>query len=279
MILASLLAACPSPTDLWVGGDLHRGDAPDVGLGALQEQLGHVGPLVVNLEGPVADLAPPGSAVPLYNPARHLPGLVAEGIRGVGIDNNHTSGADARARTEAAVRAAGLIPLGDAPEADGITLGPGPRIVQLDVSAPDTLTRLSALGTHPHPYDLVVLLHVSGPASYLPTPATRAAVDGALAAGADVVAAHGTHAVGPVERRGGAVIAWGLGNLAFNCACTTETDGILLHVDRDRADVWPIRAGMMGAPTHLAPDPEAVYDLLTAIGSTPLTRHGAFASF
>ena len=125
----------------------------------------------------------------------------------------------------------------------------------------------------------MVLLHVSGPASYLPSAEARAAVDLALAAGADVVAAHGTHAVGPVERRGGAVIAWGLGNLAFNCVCTTETDGLLLHVDRGRADVWPIRAGMMAAPAHLATDPEAVYDLLTAIGSTPLTRHGAWASF
>lgn len=279
MLLLSLLS-CPAPTDLWIGGDLHRGDRTDSGLTALLDELGHfAGPLVVNLEGPVAVTPPPGQAVPLVNLPGVLPALAAARVVALGIDNNHTGDTETRAHTEAAVRSAGLVPLGDAPAGVRGGFGTGPRVVQLDLDAPDTPGRLGALGAHPAPYDLVVLLHVSGPASYLPTPALRAAVDQALAGGADVVAAHGTHAIGPVERRGTAVIAWGLGNLVFNCVCTTEADGLLLHVDAGRAEVWPVRAGLMGAPSHLAADPEGVFDLLAAIGSTPLERHGAWASF
>ncbi len=269
------MLSCPAPTDLWIAGDLHRGDAADAGLAVLQSEVGRFfGPLVVNLEGPVADAPPPGQAVPLHNPARVLSWLAEGPVRAVGIDNNHTAGAEARAQTEAAVRKAGLVPLGDVPSLTGTG---GPRVLQVDLGDPDTPGRLASLGSHPGVYDLVVLFHTAGPPSYLPTPELRAAVEQALAAGADVVAAHGTHALGPVERRGAAVIAWGLGNLVFNCPCTTETDGLLLHVDAGRAEVWPVRAGMMGAPARLAPDPDAVFDLLQAVGSSPLQRRGAWA--
>src|SRR5262249_46107783 len=77
---------------------------------------------------------------------------------------------------------------------------------------------------------LIATFHVTGPPSYLPRPELRRAVETAYQAGAGVIAAHGTHAIGPLERRDHAVIAWGLGNVAFACDCTHEEDAILLRV-------------------------------------------------
>src|SRR4030095_6502014 len=56
---------------------------------------------------------------------------------------------------------------------------------------------------------LVVTFHVDGPPSYLPSTELREAVELSLEQGARAIASHGTHALGPVERRKDAVIAWG----------------------------------------------------------------------
>jgi poly-gamma-glutamate capsule biosynthesis protein CapA/YwtB (metallophosphatase superfamily) len=105
----------------------------------------------------------------------------------------------------------------------------------------------------------------------------------ALAAGARVVAAHGTHAVAPVERRGEAVIAWGLGNLLFSCECSRETEGVVLRValagERTDASVIPIEAGLDGAPAQIAGERGATLELLEAIGSPALRREGAAGAF
>jgi poly-gamma-glutamate synthesis protein (capsule biosynthesis protein) len=126
---------------------------------------------------------------------------------------------------------------------------------------------------------LVATFHVTGPALYLPRPELRRAVELALAAGARVVAAHGTHAVGPVERRGGAVIAWGLGNVAFACDCTDEPDALLLRVRFEgenpaEAVLLPIDAGLNGGPARPSMDAAGVLQLLESIGSSPLRRDG-----
>ena len=82
-----------------------------------------------------------------------------------------------------------------------------------------------------------------------------------------------------MERRGQTVIAWGLGNLAFACDCTRESEGIVLELElvSGEARVRPIHAGLLGAPAAPSPDPAGVYDLLTAIGSPCLDRRGATA--
>jgi hypothetical protein len=130
---------------------------------------------------------------------------------------------------------------------------------------------------------LVSTFHVTGPPSYLPRPELRFAVDVALDAGAVVIAAHGTHALGPVERRGRAVIAWGLGNLLFACDCTDDIDGAILRVSIDgdavRADIIPIDAGLQGAAARPAHDPQLIFDLFDALGSSPLLREKSFARF
>ena len=131
---------------------------------------------------------------------------------------------------------------------------------------------------------LVATFHVSGPASYLPAPELARAVDVALAAGAAVVAAHGTHALARVERRGRAVIAWGLGNVAFACRCTEETQGALLEVEVGRegagvAAIIPIDAGLDGGRARGAEDAAFTFDLLGALGSAALVRRGDRAEF
>jgi poly-gamma-glutamate capsule biosynthesis protein CapA/YwtB (metallophosphatase superfamily) len=131
---------------------------------------------------------------------------------------------------------------------------------------------------------LIASFHVDGPPSYLPRPELQSAVKIAQEAGAKIVVAHGTHAIGPVERRGDLVIAWGLGNLVFACDCTKEREGLLLEVvlrggEIESASIIPIEAGLKGEPARLSADPNGVFDLLEGIGSAKLMRKGARASF
>jgi poly-gamma-glutamate capsule biosynthesis protein CapA/YwtB (metallophosphatase superfamily) len=112
----------------------------------------------------------------------------------------------------------------------------------------------------------------------------RRAVDFAYQAGASAIVAHGTHVIGPLERREHGIIAWGLGNVAFSCQCMTEDDAILLRVSiqtgqQVRAEVFPIRAGINGAPAGRSKDSPGIFKLLEAIGSSQLQRHGDSASF
>ncbi len=278
--------------ELWMGGDLHLGAKGFAGLAGLREAIeGAAG--IVNLEGPVVD--EPGDDAPfdavrpvvLANAAVRLPDLAAAGIRVAGIANNHAldRGADGLVATRAAVAAAGLLPAGGAAGTAILELG-GRRVA---VTAHDLSGGLpaeldAALADARAEADVLVsTFHTTGPPSYLPDDELRAAVGRALAAGASVVAAHGSHALGPVERRGDAVIAWGLGNLAFACDCTSEIDGAVLRVavgeGRARATIFPIDAGLRGAAPKPSHDVALIVELLRALGSSPLTREGAGASF
>jgi poly-gamma-glutamate synthesis protein (capsule biosynthesis protein) len=117
----------------------------------------------------------------------------------------------------------------------------------------------------------VVSFHTTGAPLYLPEPPLREAVDVALAAGATVVVAHGSHALAGAERRGSSVVAWGLGNVAFACDCTDEREAVALRVTLGKggveaASLVPIDAGLGGAQARVAADPGPVLDLLQALG-------------
>ena len=239
---------------------------------------------VVNLEGPIA-LGPGGSRNPrkgpiwLANPTGTADFLRAQRILAASIANNHAGdlGMDGEARTVASLRAAAVTPFGRAAGAatllvDGVDVRLFSHEVE-DPGLPATLT--SQLGISN--LFSVVALHVTGPPSYLPSPALTAAVDAATDAGADVVVVHGSHLVGPVVRRGSAVVAFGLGNLLFDCPCTDQTDAIVLRVPVNgsgRAEIFPIRAGLNGADASPAPDADGILDLLAGLDSTPFTRIG-----
>jgi poly-gamma-glutamate synthesis protein (capsule biosynthesis protein) len=202
--------------------------------------------------------------------------------------NNHAldAGPNGERNTAEAVRKAGIEPAGGVAGAAVVSVD-GLRLV---VAAYDLRHGVQkdlavSLGAARKKGDvLVASFHVTGPDSYLPRPGLRKAVEIALKADARIIVAHGTHVIGPVERRGQTVIAWGLGNLAFACDCTREREGLLLRVrvkadDTVLAEVIPIEAGLQGEPAKPARDANGIFDLLAAIESSKLERRGAVAEF
>ncbi|MEW5741849.1 MAG: CapA family protein [Myxococcota bacterium] len=320
LVVLSACAARPvgqaSPAVLWLGGDVHLGAGDGAALLPVREVTGGEA-LVVNLEGPVGDGAAASTAERLVNGPGAAKALAAAGVRAAQVDNNHAGdlGVDGRAATRRALEAAGVLPAGVARFSLGATrvvlvgvdLGPAtvhsartsegapPASGTSDTSAPapfattaagwvegessDVLERRLRAAKTPEEA-LIVTFHVTGPPSYLPTPELEAAVEAALRAGATVVAAHGTHAVARVERRGDAVIAWGLGNLVFDCRCTEEEEGLLLRVELDASGrvgpalVVPVDAGLHGTAVRPARDRALLLRLLESLGSTPLRPAG-----
>ena len=170
-------------------------------------------------------------------------------------------------------------------EVAGVAAAGDARIGRVEVGGVRLAVTALALGdaaldlSRPDAADVwLVSLHTTGPPSYLPGPRLRAAVERSVDAGADVVVAHGSHVLGPVTWRGRTLVAWGLGNLTFHCECTREDESLVLELRLDargvrEAAVRPVRAGLTG-PARPAPDPEAIYDLLEALGTGPLQRAG-----
>ncbi len=232
---------------------------------------------VVNLEGPVG-VGLPGEGLRLVHDPGALASLTTAGIAFASIANNHASdagpgGPDATAQ---ALQDAGIAAFGG----DRLAIRDGVNFAAYDLEQGVPADLAERLAVAPHP--LVVAFHVTGDASPEPSPVLREAVDVAVAAHAEVIVAHGTHVFGPVERRDGSVIAWGLGNLAFDCKCTNHADGLVLVValgDSTSARVVPIHAGLLGAPATLAFDLDAYLDTLGALSRSPLTREGAGARF
>jgi poly-gamma-glutamate capsule biosynthesis protein CapA/YwtB (metallophosphatase superfamily) len=270
--------------ELWIAGDVHLGAT---GILAIPASVGGAAG-IINLEGGIGSGAASSSSARLVNDPSALPALAGAGVRVAGIANNHTRdlGATGPAETARQLARWGIAPAGDIAGAALVSAGTLKVVVTAhDLSAgvpaglAEELAEVRLRGDA-----LVSTFHVAGPPSYIPKPDLRAAVDTALAAGARVVAAHGTHALGPVERRGGAVVAWGLGNLAFACDCSREPEGAILRVTipgdgEVEATIIPIDAGLAGTPPRLAADPALALDLLDAIGSSPLSRQGNRARF
>lgn len=293
VLLVALLAGCgrpPAPPPVapvkpvafWFGGDVHLGKGGKNVLAKLKPLVGDaIG--VVNLEGAVGEKAADPSKLSLLNFPAALAELSNLNIRVVGVANNHAgdAGPHGRAGTAHAVEAAGLLVAGGLAGAAMLKIGETRFVFtahDLTDGVPANLeTELTT--TRARGEVLVCQFHVTGPASYLPRPELKTAVEIAVRAGAALVIAHGTHVVGPVERRGPTVIAWGLGNVAFACDCTKESEAILLlvHFEGDqlkRAEVVPISAGLDGGPAGPSPDPKGILDLLEAIGSKELGRNG-----
>jgi hypothetical protein len=283
--------------ELWLGGDVSLGDG---GRGQLQGIFGIVQGAagIVNLEGPVAERPPlKAGSLRLWNSPKALAEIFALNVKAAGIANNHAGDAGAAGPQQSAARLLerGIVPAGR-PAGAGLFEVNGLMIAvtahDLTHGVPANLgeelaaaKRQAVVGGIARPVDvLIATFHVTGPPSYLPRPELRLAVETAYKAGATVIAAHGTHVIGPVERREHAVIAWGLGNVAFACDCTSEADAILLRLrvapgQVVRAEVAPIRAGLNKGPAGPSQDANGVFDLLEAIGSKKLERKRSVAEF
>jgi poly-gamma-glutamate synthesis protein (capsule biosynthesis protein) len=301
LLSAAAAAAQPSAEgtegapELWLAGDVH------LGPGGEEDVLAPLAPLlagasgVVNLEGPVSERpssepTKPGGKARLFQHPSALAQLQRAGVRVAGIANAHArdDGTAGVRRTRAALALRGILPAGEGSVAQ-LTLTGGLRVavaaVDLSRGGPPPARLASQLSTARQDADvLVVSLTAADPAGAPPRPQTRAAVEAAIAAGARVVVVHGTHALGPVERRGRAVVAWGLGTLASHCRCTAQDTGLVLRVALTRegvarATVLPIRAGLAGAPARPADAPAETLARLEKLGSSPLKREGAGAHF
>jgi hypothetical protein len=274
--------------ELWLGGDVNLGDG---GRGQLQGIAGIVQGAtgIVNLEGPVAERsALRTKTLQLWNAPKALAEISALNVKVAGIANNHSADAGAAGpmRSARRLRENSIIPAGGPAGAAFLHL----ESITIAVTAYDLTHGVPAnlaaelQAARARANVLVATFHVTGPPSYLPRPELRRAVEIAYQAGASVIVAHGTHAIGPVERRENAVIAWGLGNVAFACDCTHEQDAILLRVrlhpgKAEEAEVIPIHAGINHRPALPSPDAKGIFDLLDAIGSSKLARSGDRAAF
>jgi poly-gamma-glutamate synthesis protein (capsule biosynthesis protein) len=283
--------------ELWLGGDVNLGDG---GRGQLDGISGIVQGAVgiVNLEGPVAEHGQLNArGLRLWNAPSALKEISALNVKVAGIANNHAGDAGplGAQRTAQQLLAHGIFPAGKpggaaiiqvnglviAITAHDLTHGVPANLAQELAS----VRRVAVIAGVVRPVDvLVATFHVTGPPSYLPQAELKRAVEIAYQAGAKVIVAHGTHALGPVERREHGVIAWGLGNVAFACDCTNEQDAILLRVrvTGDKvvsAEVVPIQAGLNRKPARPSQDAAGIFDLLDAIGSSKLQRKGSGAEF
>ncbi|HEY6251014.1 MAG TPA: CapA family protein [Candidatus Angelobacter sp.] len=285
------LTACHHPpeksAELWLGGDVNLGDG---GRGQLQSIAGMVPgtPGIVNLEGPVSEKPADKAHLHLWNSPASLAELSALNVRVAGIANNHAgdAGEAGPEQTIKTLRDHGIAPAGGTAGAALFEVNG----IQIVIAAHDLTQGVPAnleadlAAARRHSQVLIATFHVTGPASFLPRPELRQAVEIAYHAGANVIVSHGTHALGPVERRPHAVIAWGLGNMAFACDCTQEEDAMILRVavGNDKvvsAEVLPLQAGLNTRPAQPSPEAEAIFNLLEAIGSSPLQRKEASAFF
>jgi poly-gamma-glutamate synthesis protein (capsule biosynthesis protein) len=320
LLLASACAhgaATPS-AKLWIGGDVFLGTGGHGALAGIPAIVGGA-PGIVNLEGPVgadgndhggdrgdgqgsdrsddrgSDRSNGRTSGNVHRPPirlLHAPRVLAElrtaGVIAAGIANNHArdAGPGGGAATVRALAAIGVGAAGGPAGPATLMLGRLRVVVtahDLEAGVPPTL-RAELVAARRRGDVLVATFHVTGPPTYLPRPELLDAVAVALEAGAAVIAAHGTHELARVERRGHAVIAWGLGNLAFACACTDEQSGAILEVvlgpdGAGEASIIPVDAGLAGTAARAAGDPALTFELLEALGATRLQRLGGRARF
>lgn len=275
-----------APIELWIAGDVHLGANGGEALRDLRAHFAHA-PGVVNLEGPIGDAPEESSEVRLVNGAQAAGALAEAGVAFAGIANNHAGdlGAAGTERTVAALEAARVQPVGMGTVGWLTRGGVRVAITAHDLSRgvpPELDAELRAARGAADA--LVATFHVLAPPSYLPPPELKQAVEVALEAGASVVAAHGSHSLAKVERRGAAVIAWGLGNLAFACPCGHSDEGLILQVALDgavvsRAEVVAVDPGTGAAPARVSEEASLTFDLLESLDSSPIVRRGSRASF
>lgn len=290
---ASLLGCSTTRSNkdqLWLAGDLHLGhelSAPNRFLSQLPGQG------FVNLEGPIAQgpgwsAGPNPSEVKLRNHPKAITWMTKSGILGATLLNNHQrdTGPTGTQKSASFLRAANLLPISSAQEPNSSQYGPW-RLVSAYLGnhqsvglSPDDLQTMAKYKTQGS--TLVVSLHIDAPPSHLPSPRVRHAVQTLRASGADVIALHGSHVIGPLTRTKHCLIAWGLGNLSFACPCSQERLGLIVQLRRMpdqsiRAKIIPIAVGSPSHSVRPFDDPHSAFELLKALKSSPMKIRGAWA--
>lgn len=283
--------AAAGPVTLVFGGDVHaeppitsvlaRGDSP---LDGLADELTAADLAIVNLETAVGVLGTPADKQYTFQaPASLWPALRESGVDVVNLANNHALdfGPEALAETIAGARAAGLAVVG---AGDDTGEAYAPAVVQLggtsvavvgltrvmpvvewaagsrrpglasayDVDAAARAVRAAArLADH-----VVVTIHWGAEGEACPVAHQHELAEALVDAGADVLAGHHAHRLQGIEQRGGALVAYGLGNLVFyGTSESARTTGLLRVTVGDAgahdAVLVPARIDAEGSPQPL----------------------------
>jgi poly-gamma-glutamate capsule biosynthesis protein CapA/YwtB (metallophosphatase superfamily) len=270
---AQLSALRVRPLVLAAGGDVNLGDRIGSAIAARgpHRPWTRVAPLLraadlalVNLECAVSSRGAPlaGKQYTFRGPPAALAGVARAGVDAVSVANNHSLdyGAEAFLDTLARARRAGVEPVGGGAglaaarrpvlfERGGLRVallgysdvrplgfdaGPGkPGAARADLGwIREDVARARRLA------DIVVVyFHWGTELARRPDARQRRFADAALGAGATVVLGAHPHVLQPLERRGGRIIAWSLGNLVFGAGSpgTTETGILLVELGIDGA--------------------------------------------
>jgi len=279
------------PLVLAAAGDVNVGDRIGAAIAAdgPHRPWARVAPLlraadlaVVNLECAVSDRgAPVAKQYTFRGPPTAFAGLARAGVDAVSVANNHSLdyGSEAFLDTLARARRARVQPFGG-----GAGLAAARRAVVFERGG----LRVALLGysdVRPLGFDaapgkpgaaraeldwirsdvararrgsdlVVVYFHWGTELARRPDARQRRFADAALGAGATVVLGAHPHVLQPLERRGGRVVAWSLGNFVFGADSpgTTETGILLVHLGADGAH----RTELVPARIHgFTPVPEA----------------------
>jgi poly-gamma-glutamate capsule biosynthesis protein CapA/YwtB (metallophosphatase superfamily) len=260
------------PLVLAAGGDVNLGDRIGSAIAATgpHRPWAKVAPLlraadlaVVNLECAVSDRgAPVTKEYTFRGPPDALAGAARAGVDAVSVANNHSLdyGAEAFLDTLARARRTRVQPFGG-----GAGLAASRRPVVFERGG----LRVALLGysdVRPLGFDaapgkpgaaraelgwiredvarargradvVVVFFHWGTELARRPDARQRRFADAALGAGATVVLGAHPHVLQPLERRGGRIVAWSLGNLIFGAGSpgTTETGILLVRLGLDGA--------------------------------------------
>jgi poly-gamma-glutamate synthesis protein (capsule biosynthesis protein) len=231
----------------------------------------------VNLEGPITSRGAPsgldGAGHPNAQIIRFAARPAAAGALGgmvdvVSLANNHAldQGEAGRADTATSLEARGIAAVWA--EHDALLDRGGTRVVVIARDLPNPIPAAAtreltrAVARARERGVVLVSLHWGRAGSLLPMPDQRTLAAKLVRAGASLILGHGPHSLQGVERRGGAIIAYSLGNFALGCHCSSEGDAFVLEalLEQDgrvaRALARPIRAGLGGAPPTASADAE-----------------------
>jgi hypothetical protein len=183
-------------------------------------------PLVVNFEGSrcahAGATSHPDGGWTLCAPESSPRWLAQSGVVAASLENNHAADGEANG-TAAMLQDAGLaVPSLDRPFChQGLCVVSWQDLRDDLPAALESVRRLSAKSP------VLVLVHQSRPAVSERREVLRKFAD----AGARLVLASGSHRVEPLERHGNALLFHGLGDYAFDCACSSATRGLVVAVD------------------------------------------------
>lgn len=261
-IVGLLVASGCAPTlRIVAGGDLNLGPRSGDVLAPLAAVL--TGDLrIVNLEGPLVDGCAPREET--LCAATTKASALGGRIDVASVANNHADdqGEGGRASTVRALAAVGVRAVADAAI---VTRRGRPITILARHLPPGALPGDELVAAIRQARGLVIVtLHWGQTGLLLPTPEQRAAARALIEAGAVAVLGHGPHTVQPVERWRHGVIAYSLGNLAFECDCSLESDSFVLVFDVDgrgrvgTIGLEPIAAGVRGAASRTSREPQLV---------------------